>query len=355
MREIGTVIEFDGKVNNLLYDEKVYQLPIGSLICEYARFKPTKLKGILTKYENKNDKLSINSIARSLEYIIKETNIEFGPVISSMIMTEFFNALNDLIENEDCIIKKEFNELNDLSKDDQMRKFILDNSGTNIFTYDTIGNALNYAYYCFSLNFCIFVDIFQNTMKCNRENELTNDTKFKRKINSIISLYFENSDYQSIDYKIMNLEGRLASIYTIRNSVSLFLFELAHVLETDAIIKKCKNCGNYFVPQTRIDSIYCNYRSPQNPNKLCKEIGAQITRIKKENEDEFTKEYRKQYMRLKMKCRRHLNDSSYSKALKKLVSEAQMWRERIKEEEVSIDEWKTWLNQYSNVKSLENK
>jgi len=41
-------------------------------------------------------------------------------------------------------------------------------------------------------------------------------------------------------------------------------------------IKKCANCGKYFIPSIRCDSKYCDNVSPQNPNKTCKDIAADL-------------------------------------------------------------------------------
>src|SRR5699024_11356250 len=67
---------------------------------------------------------------------------------------------------------------------------------------------------------------------------------------------------------------------------------------------KCKNCGNYFVPVGRSDSVYCGYPSPQDKTKECREVGANATRAKKMKNDVLTQEYRRLYMRLKMEIGR---------------------------------------------------
>lgn len=37
-------------------------------------------------------------------------------------------------------------------------------------------------------------------------------------------------------------------------------------------IKKCQNCGMYFIPNSRLDEIYCDY--PKEKGKTCREQGA---------------------------------------------------------------------------------
>ena len=60
-------------------------------------------------------------------------------------------------------------------------------------------------------------------------------------------------------------------------------------------------------------------------------------------EDEFTREYRKQYMRLQMKYKRHHYDSKYKDALIGMVSGGKEIREKVKENKISEKEWKEWL------------
>ena len=122
---------------------------------------------------------------------------------------------------------------------------------------------------------------------------------------------------QHIDFRFLaTAEKGLESLYTIKTSMSLLLFEMANAQQVDQQFVKCSNCGQIFVLEGRSDTIYCNYPSPQNKNKSCREIGAQVARANKEKSDIVTKEYRKAYMRHKMMIKRHPADSDKRKSLK---------------------------------------
>ncbi|WP_447383730.1 DUF6076 domain-containing protein, partial [Streptococcus pseudopneumoniae] len=71
------------------------------------------------------------------------------------------------------------------------------------------------------------------------------------------------------------------------------------------------------------------YPSPQDPEKTCKDIGAQVSRSNKEKTDVTTKEYRKVYMRYKMLMRRHPEEESYEEQFNKLTSEVKEWRNKL--------------------------
>jgi|GEM_PF-3245370 hypothetical protein len=123
---------------------------------------------------------------------------------------------------------------------------------------------------------------------------------------------------------------------SLKSSMSLLLFEMAHLMETGTDISKCKNCGNYFIQTGRSDAIYCEYPSPKNPERTCKEIGAQITRTEKMKKDTATRLYRNIYMRDKMLQKRHPDKKEYDTRLNQLVEGAKRWRKILKHHPRSI-------------------
>ena len=53
----------------------------------------------------------------------------------------------------------------------------------------------------------------------------------------------------------------------------LLIIELQEIICMDKFeIKKCKNCGKYFVPEKRIDELYCN--NIYEDSRICKEIAS---------------------------------------------------------------------------------
>ena len=45
--DIGLNVEFDGKKNIVMNDEVIKEYPIGGMICEYARLRPTEIKPLI--------------------------------------------------------------------------------------------------------------------------------------------------------------------------------------------------------------------------------------------------------------------------------------------------------------------
>lgn len=165
----------------------------------------------------------------------------------------------------------------------------------------------------------------------------------------ILSLYMKNMEYQHFDFTIMLYEGKFHSVYTINSSLSLIIFEMAHVIDVETKIVRCRNCNKYFVPVGRADSVYCGYPSPQDENKNCRDIGAQATRVRKVKNDIVTQEYRRLYMRLKMSLNRHPDNIKVQEKLKELTQKMKNLRKKRDEGLVSSDDILEWLNSIDSL------
>ena len=166
-------------------------------------------------------------------------------------------------------------------------------------------------------------------------------------MDAFLNFFGDYTEMQHIDYRLALIEGKFAEIFTIKSSLSLILFETAHVMDSETAIIKCKNCGQYFVPTGRSDSIYCSYPSPQDSEKTCKDIGAQVSRSNKEKTDVTTKEYRKVYMRYKMLMRRHPEEESYEEQFNRLTSGVKEWRNKLAHGMATTEEFLAWLTEFS--------
>ena len=67
------------------------------------------------------------------------------------------------------------------------------------------------------------------------------------------------------------------------------LFDMIEMEKRGIELKRCQNCGKYFVPESRSDEIYCN--NIFKGNRTCRQIGYE----NKINGDEVLREYRKIY------------------------------------------------------------
>lgn len=128
-----------------------------------------------------------------------------------------------------------------------------------------------------------------------------------------------------------------SSIYTILY-ITLFQF----VEENNFIIKKCKNCGKYFITDNpRVN--YCDNLFKRN--QTCKDIGNQIAqRVKQENDKVYGK-YRKMYSKKAMLVKRNPDIEVYKKDYESWKKEAKKFMNDIRNEKKTYEEFDKWLDE----------
>jgi hypothetical protein len=115
---------------------------------------------------------------------------------------------------------------------------------------------------------------------------------------------------------------------------------LKNLIEINALPKKCKNCGKYFIPEKRSDAIYCDRQSPQNPNLTCKRQGGYQQWENTVQNDEKAKLYRLIYMARHMAAKRNPDNIP---AFEWFKSESKRWKKDVKSSIKTEDEYLAWL------------
>lgn len=338
--DIGLNVEFDGKKNIVMEGDIIKEYPIGGMACEYARLHPIEIKPLIIENPYFNDINLKENGCHALMSLYKACLEKFGVVTAVMILTDFSNFMADFNRVDVDELKGLIDPLNEDRDTNKVKLFILEDTGFEEFGISTIGQAMLTAYATYADSYVMFKHSF-NMLASGEEYE-------EDQVMAFWGLYASNTDFQHIDFHIMFFDDAFHSIYTVKSSLSLILFEAAHALDAQTKFVKCKNCGNYFVPVGRSDSVYCGYPSPQDETKECREVGANATRAKKMKNDVLTQEYRRLYMRLKMGIKRHPDDE----ALKERFSElTEGMKERKKQKEdgtLSVDSILEWLTSFDN-------
>lgn len=331
----GLVVDFDGKRNIIMY-HGIHEYPIGGMIAEYARLHPSEIKEVIMSYNHLREKTIEDNLAPFFPWFINKLEAKFGVVAAIMITFEFMDLTVDFIK----MSKEErlnFNE-SKINEKGKIYEFIFNETNYNEPGIETIEQLLLSCYLWYADIYVAFKHSF---------NMLATDEEYEEKqVTGFWSMFGDNIDFQHIDFKIACFESAFHSIYTIKSSMSLILFEAAHCMDNEIKFVKCANCGEYFIPEGRRDAIYCNYSSPQNIEKTCKEIGAQVTRANKEKSDVTTKEYRKVYMKYKMITLRHPEDRKNREIFEKLQTEIKVWRKQLSSGEKTIEQFLDWLKTF---------
>lgn len=340
--DFGLHVIFDGKKYTMMMPNCLDEYPIGGLISEYTRLAPTELKNLIMECESLNNPGTTDNFVEVFMQLQKKLTNNLPPVIGTMVAVEFMNTSEDWFNAVRTDRVEEYKRHINTDTYESIKEFIFEDTGYSEIGGESVLQLLLTCYFSFASTYVITKHMFTQIMESDEIEDETHD----RSIELLSAMYSNFIDAQHIDYRIINTNNGLESLYTIKTSISLLLFEMAHSINTETKIVKCKNCGHYFVPEGRSDSLYCSFPLHDNKEKTCKDVGAQITRANKEKTDAATKEYRKVYMRYKMMTNRHPEDSDAAAKLKHLTTEAKTWRNKLANGLVTTVEFLEWLNKF---------
>ena len=147
--------------------------------------------------------------------------------------------------------------------------------------------------------FAVFVDCISAYASGNADD-------FQKEVAEAFVITEENYDeYYAQKCNVRHIKGQVCvKTHNITNLLQLLVFEICRLKKEGKILKQCANCGRYFIPVKRRDSIYCHEQSPQKPEKLCCEIGPQIKRIERRKNNPNEHNYHNSTCRLHNAIRR---------------------------------------------------
>ena len=106
-------------------------------------------------------------------------------------------------------------------------------------------------------------------------------------------------------------------------------------------IKKCQNCGMYFIPSSRLDEIYCDY--PKEKGKTCREQGAVQAYNERLKQNKALAEYRRLYQLKSMAVGRNKDNKQMKKDFDKWKKDAKDRVNKLKHGVLTEDEVYEWL------------
>lgn len=340
MRSFGLNVEYNGDHYVALCGERAKQYAIGEMACELMRLRPADIKDILVEADHFDDPLDKDQINALLFWFRDKLLSKYPLVVGEMISIDFMNKTIEYFTTDKEKQRDWINSCLPENKEDSVSKYILEGTHYTDYGDTTNGQFLLTLCYNVSFEYCLFKGAFLSFAKSDESPE---DLKQAERL---LEMYGAQDNVQDIEFRIMGYDGRFNSVYTIKSFFSLLLFEMAHIIDEGVNIVKCRNCGQYFVPLKRSDTRYCNYPSPENPEKTCKEIGAQKAWANKEKTDDVTREYRKVYMRYKMTVKRHPDNKEAQQKLDRLTDGIKEWRQKLDAGEVSTADFMRWLEEF---------
>lgn len=123
--------------------------------------------------------------------------------------------------------------------------------------------------------------------------------------------------------------------------IQALLIELLEIAKLNIEIKKCRNCGKFFVPDNRSDEIYCS--NIYENGKTCKEIGHFKVQQKLIQENDDLRIYRNVYQKLLLRTRRNPTNTKYAREFEFFKDDNNKWRENISKDISTEKEYIEWL------------
>ena len=125
----------------------------------------------------------------------------------------------------------------------------------------------------------------------------------------------------------------------IFSALYIILYHLTFIANT--YIKKCKNCGKYFL-SNKNNTVYCD--NIFEDNKTCKQVGSRRAQKKKEDDNPVYQKYRGIYAKKAMNARRNSDIDSVQEQYKKWKKETSEFLDDIEKGTKTYGQFDKWLD-----------
>ena len=146
------------------------------------------------------------------------------------------------------------------------------------------------------------------------------------------------------------------SIYRVTSFQAYMALEYMRMMDQNVKFRRCQNpaCGKFFVAQ-RTTAKYCDFPSPQNEQKTCKELYPQIVSREKMTRDILLKSIRGAQSRLYNVRRRHPEQyEEVNKFLDEIEAQRESMSEKVVTGELTVTDFNSWLESLK-IKKARNK
>lgn len=147
------------------------------------------------------------------------------------------------------------------------------------------------------------------------------------------------------------LPGKSVEVFEASSGIDIMLVSLYHLIQEQMPIKKCGNCGKFFVPLLRSDAIYCDRPAPQDHKKTCKEYGGRQAWYENMMNDDVTKTARNIYYAKRMLAKRNPDKPEYAEMFDYYSVERKRWESAVQAGAKTREEFAEWLRKMKLCKT----
>ena len=238
-----------------------------------------------------------------------------------------FEVLRDLDKNYKFELKQNYGSNEEYLK--AITKIFEDLKEKLLDLQQELINAVTYIYnldnkalekYTYSERFAVYLIKRMGKLYTYYKNDFIMRDSYSRKYQEIGA----NSEYDLLE-TLQNKNQVLSMSDTHKsNDLSSICYAILEELSktSNYPIKKCQNCGMYFIPTSKVDEIYCDY--PKENSKTCRELGAFQSYTERLKQNKAMGEYRRTYQQKFMQVRK-------DKENRKLVKDFETWKKKAKE------------------------
>ena len=259
-----------------------------------------------------------------------------------------FEILKDVDQNYDFKLKGNYG--NDESYLKETKKIYENLKEQLIDIQENIKDAVNYIYnienkeelknFTYEQRYAVYLIKRKGKLYLYKKNDNVIEDSYSNKYNDFTNI----SDQELL--KGLQEQSMLISMANTHksNDISSICYVILEELSKieNYPIKKCQNCGMYFIPVKKVDEIYCDYL--KEDGKTCREKGAMATYNKKikDNEDAYA-EYRKIYLQKHRYMLRHKKEKNTVKEFDNWKAEAKLKLKLLKQGKLTEKEVNKWL------------
>lgn len=322
-----------------ILDGQETEIRCGNIIVELSEFKINDLRKIILSCPYYETTLSVD--CGDLSFVHDWLKLELfkiaNPIVASVLMAELTSFARRFFLNKNILL----DELRHQPDSDytKIKEYIFHDTGFSDYGFSTVGHFL----------LSSIQDVYWGLLLIN--GALNNLATGKEKL-VLSSLTTELWGAIAVPCRFVYLFEEVRTVYVIDGLMSVLLVELSKIFENNVSIKKCKNCGKYFIPGNRSDEIYCDKTSPQNPQMTCKEYGSKKLWYDKLKLDDAAKLARNIYMAKQMLVKRNPDIPAYKEMFDYFKSEKKKWELLVKDGKKTREEYICWLNTMKSQKTL---
>lgn len=150
---------------------------------------------------------------------------------------------------------------------------------------------------------------------------------------------------RAFQLSLATVDGEAVLLFQLRTAYELLALEMISALSRGKPLKKCENCGKYFFPSGRSDSVYCDRIGSDGFS--CKKIGACRQYRRNSRSDSIKQMYDKV-----TKHNRYLKNKGLipEEDFLRWMTDASVMHARFRNGEISEDTFSNWLSEDLNAK-----